>query len=504
MFISKAYCPIITTLKGQYAYLIQIDVIMKRLILCFIQLCLLIPVVSAYDFALPNHRGDSIFYKYIDDGTKVTVTTRTESYQDTISYVTDTLFIPDTIIYNGKKLIVTDIEPSAFGRSKISVIVLPKTLNGRKYYESYQMGVKLSGSFINNEDYNLLTSIEVDEENPFFKSFDGVLYTATMDTLLFYPPRKEGTTYHILEGTKYIGFFAFVGCPLLDSIVMPEGLVDVSDIAFAGLQKVKTLRFPNSITKFSRGISLGGTCLDEVIFGSGLTYMGRLQLSNGTGGVKRVVCLAVTPPTLVQLVVQGLENITLFVPRKSINAYKQHPEWNKFYAIEPIEPPVISGVNSAEISWVTNADAYSYTLTLYLDSEQTRRLMTLTFDEKGYLTNMDINTGIINMPSSMPNHVRQAVGEFTGEDTPEYNSYLSFTVTGLSANTEYFYVRKTYNALGEIIDEETGSFETQSNGDEGLEQNSVFSSEPQKMIKDGQVYLHHKRGIYSIGGNKVN
>lgn len=477
---------------------------MKRLILCFIQLCLLIPVVSAYDFALPNHRGDTIFYKYIDDGTKVTVTARTESYQDTISYVTDTLFIPDTIIYNGKELIVTDIEPSAFGRSKISVIVLPKTLNGRKYYESYQMGVKLSGSFINNEDYNLLTSIEVDEENPFFKSFDGVLYTATMDTLLFYPPRKEGTTYHILEGTKYIGFFAFVGCPLLDSIVMPEGLVDVSDIAFAGLQKVKTLRFPNSITKFSRGISLGGTCLDEVIFGSGLTYMGRLQLSNGTGGVKRVVCLAVTPPTLVQLAVQGLENITLFVPRKSISAYKQHTEWNKFFAIEPIEPPVISGVNSAEISWVTNAEAYSYTLTLYLDEAQARRLMTLTFDEKGYLTNMDISIDAINMPASMPNRVKQAPEVYAEEDTSEFNSYLSFTVTGLSANTEYYYVRKTYNAIGEVIDEETGSFATLSNETTGLNPCTGFSSDPQKIIKDGSVYILHQEKKYSLDGNCIN
>ena len=178
-------------------------------------------------------------------------------------------------------------------------------------------------------------------------------------------------------------------------------------------------------------------------------------------------------------------------------------EWNKFYAIEPIEPPVVAGVNTAEISWVTNAEAYSYTLTLYLDEEQTRRLMTLTFDEKGYLTNMDINFDVINMSGSMPIRVKQVPEKYAEEDTSEFNSYLSFTVTGLSAKTEYYYVRKTYNAIGEVIDEETGSFETQSNEPTGLNGCESITPAPQKFIENGQMLIRSGNATYNVQGSNI-
>ena len=104
----------------------------------------------------------------------------------------------------------------------------------------------------------------------------------------------------------------------------------------------------------------------------------------------------------------------------------------------------------------------------------------------------------------MPNRVKQVQEEYAEEDTPEFNSYLSFTVTGLTANTKYYYVRKTYNALGEVIDEETGSFKTLLNETTGLNPCTGFSSDPQKIIKDGSVYILHQEKKYSLDGNCIN
>ena len=54
----------------------------------------------------------------------------------------------------------------------------------------------------------------------------------------------------------------------------------------------------------------------------------------------------------------------------------------------------------------------------------------------------------------------------------------------------------------EVIDEETGSFETQSNEPTGIKNNGL-SSEPQKMIKDGRVLIRNGKETYGLMGDCV-
>lgn len=475
---------------------------MKRLYILLLCLCAFFTGAKAWDFVEPNEDGDSIYFVfsadpfkvYFDDGMAIPTESR---------YETDTFRIPEAVIHDGIRYNVVAppvMANSIFNATKANprYVYIPKTYQG--HYELYKSeDIGLFFSITPNGDNNIFEGYVVDNDHPHFSSEDGVIFSKYKDTLSFFPYTRKGT-YIVPNYVQYLGSWSFLFTQL-DSLILPDDIfIEISNNFLMGAPNMKSFRFPNSITTLTNGTGISGESLEEIIFGSGLTYLG----GNILGGysLKRVICLAVTPPqtTITEI---GAEEVTLFVPRKSIGLYRQAPGWNKFYAIEPIEPPVISGINSAEISWVTNAEAYSYTLTLYLDEAQTRRLMTLTFDEKGYLTNMDISIDAINMPASMPHRVKQAPEVYAEEDSQEFNSYLSFTVTGLSANTEYFYVRKTYNALGEIIDEETGSFETQSDGEEGLEQNSVISSEPQKMIKDGQVLIRSGNATYNVQGSNI-
>lgn len=120
---------------------------------------------------------------------------------------------------------------------------------------------------------------------------------------------------------------------------------------------------------------------------------------------------------------------------------------------------------------------------------------TMFYDANGNLTHIDINSG--HMPERMP-----ALYHEDGEEEKRFAEYYSFTISGLSPDTKYYYTRQSLKGT-EVIDEEVGSFETLSNGEEGLEQNSGNSSEPQKIIKDGQVLIRSGNATYNVEGTSI-
>lgn len=102
-----------------------------------------------------------------------------------------------------------------------------------------------------------LSEIAVSEENPFFMSADGNLYTKDGATILQYATGKDELIFHLPEEVSTIGNFAFAdakrlsaihfgenvkivgsnafnGCTLLWAVVFPEGLLSIGDSAFCG------------------------------------------------------------------------------------------------------------------------------------------------------------------------------------------------------------------------------------------------------------------------------
>lgn len=80
------------------------------------------------------------------------------------------------------------------------------------------------------ETFPNLEAIYVDENNPYYKSIDGVLYSKDGTKLISYP-MKKGANAVVENGTKLINSnaFAFVS---LNHIQIPEGLVCIEDFAF--------------------------------------------------------------------------------------------------------------------------------------------------------------------------------------------------------------------------------------------------------------------------------
>lgn len=103
--------------------------------------------------------------------------------------------------------------------------------------------------------YDSLESIECDSD--YFKSIDGVLFTADYKTLVRYPPKKIDANYVIPDSVVNIRSFAFRNCEFLENIILPNSLTRIGEEAFAICRSLVEIKLPNSIQ-----------CIGEHVFSS--------------------------------------------------------------------------------------------------------------------------------------------------------------------------------------------------------------------------------------------
>ena len=88
-----------------------------------------------------------------------------------------------------------------------------------------------------------LTAIDVDPQNPWMKSVDGVLFDSQGTTLIAYPSVNSGTMYSVPAGVTEIRYEAFWGCGKLASVVIAESVVYMEDSAFDGCFSLDTIYY---------------------------------------------------------------------------------------------------------------------------------------------------------------------------------------------------------------------------------------------------------------------
>jgi hypothetical protein len=77
-----------------------------------------------------------------------------------------------------------------------------------------------------------LKDIQVDEDNPYFKSIDGVLYSKDGQELIKYPQGKEDEVYEMPEGVKKIADQAISNVPALKVFKSSDSLETIGNKAF--------------------------------------------------------------------------------------------------------------------------------------------------------------------------------------------------------------------------------------------------------------------------------
>ncbi|MBR5759226.1 MAG: leucine-rich repeat domain-containing protein [Thermoguttaceae bacterium] len=95
-----------------------------------------------------------------------------------------------------------------------------------------------------------LTAINVAEENPVYRSIDGVLYSKDGKKLVRFPEGSGKESFTVPDGVEVVVPFAFTGCSSLKSIVFPKSLTEIGSLAFAGCSSLSSIALPDGVKKF--------------------------------------------------------------------------------------------------------------------------------------------------------------------------------------------------------------------------------------------------------------
>lgn len=109
-----------------------------------------------------------------------------------------------------------------------------------------------------------LIAIHVAEENPNYKSIDGVLFSKDGTELLCCPAGKSGH-YQIPDGVTTIAEMAFNNCDKLTDVTIPEGVTNISRIAFEYCDGLTELTIPESVATIETNAFLSCTGLERIL-----------------------------------------------------------------------------------------------------------------------------------------------------------------------------------------------------------------------------------------------
>ena len=148
---------------------------------------------------------------------------------------------------------VTSIGDSAFYRTKISNIFIPASVTD-------------IGDNVFSNTY--LVSITVDDNNSYYKSISGNLYSKDGKILIKYAEAKLETSFVVPDGVTIIDDEAFFGCEHLESITIPNGVTNIGDYAFYDSDNLKNVIISDSVTSigenaFRRSNSIENIIVDE-------------------------------------------------------------------------------------------------------------------------------------------------------------------------------------------------------------------------------------------------
>ena len=115
----------------------------------------------------------------------------------------------------------------------------------------------------------------VNEGNTKYKSVDGVLFNASMDTVI---KGRDSDTFAIPSSVKTIACYAFAACNFT-SVTIPAGATSIEEEAFADCPLLTSVSIPNSVTSIERAAFANCPLLTSINIPNGMTSIAQDLLS---------------------------------------------------------------------------------------------------------------------------------------------------------------------------------------------------------------------------------
>ena len=190
-----------------------------------------------------------------------------------------TIDIPDTI----GGVSVTKIGDSAFELfADLTSITIPNSVRSIGDYVFYRCsgltGITIPSGVtsIGTEVFfycTSLTSITVDAANTVYKSMDGILYSKDGIEMICCPAGKSGSI-TIPSSVKSIGYSTFDFCKNLTSITIPSSVTSIGDYAFYWCSGLAGITIPSGVTSIGQGVFEHCEGLTSITIPSSVTSIG--------------------------------------------------------------------------------------------------------------------------------------------------------------------------------------------------------------------------------------
>lgn len=119
-----------------------------------------------------------------------------------------------------------------------------------------------------------LTNLIVDEDNKYYKSIDGTIYTKDGKILIVYAGGQSQTKFTIPAGVTKIARGAFNNSVSLTSITIPNSVTSIDSFAFQGCDNLKSITIPNSVTSISDSLFANCESLTSITIPNSVTSIG--------------------------------------------------------------------------------------------------------------------------------------------------------------------------------------------------------------------------------------
>ena len=201
------------------------------------------------------------------------------------------LIIPDYVEKDGICYTVTKIGSRSFDQTPfVDTVYLPDTIESigkEAFFNNYQYiyigaGVKEIGSrslssSLNFIDYNMHPYIQLSPQNPYLIMKEHALMNKDQ-TILYYHEQTETAAYsYIIPNTvKEIRSGAFYDDASLLHVTLPDSLIYIDELSFAGCSNLYQVEFGNSLQSIGRQAFLDCGALQGIILPDTVSHIGKL------------------------------------------------------------------------------------------------------------------------------------------------------------------------------------------------------------------------------------